>query len=116
MYRSWEATVIGMTAMPEARLAREAELCYAMLALVTDYDVWHDNEADVSVEVVSLNLQANREAASLILKKLAERGLPERICRCEFALDNAIMTGPEHVTPDVLERVRLLVGDRLGRS
>ena len=53
LYRSWGATVIGMTAMPEARLAREAGLCYAMLAMVTDYDVWHDSEEDVSVEVVS---------------------------------------------------------------
>ncbi|MBW3633586.1 MAG: S-methyl-5'-thioadenosine phosphorylase [Chloroflexi bacterium] len=116
LYRSWGATVIGMTAMPEARLAREAELCYAMLALVTDYDVWHDSEADVSVEVVSSNLQANREAASLILRGLAERGLPERTCRCEFALEHAIITGPEHITAEALERVRLLVGGRLGSS
>ena len=116
LYRSWGATVIGMTAMPEARLAREAELCYAMLALVTDYDVWHDSEADVSVEVVNANLQANREAASLILTILAQRGLPERTCRCEFALDHAIMTEPNHVTDEALERVRLLIGDRLGGS
>ena len=116
LYRSWEATVIGMTAMPEARLAREAELCYAMLALVTDYDVWHDSEADVSVEVVSSNLQANREAAGLILRKLAERGLPERTCRCEFALDHAIITEPQHITAEALERVSLLIGDRLGSS
>lgn len=114
LYRSWGATVIGMTAMPEARLAREAELCYAMLALVTDYDVWHDSEADVSVEVVSSNLQANREAASEILKTLAARGLPERSCRCKFALDHAIITGPGYIADDVSERVRLLIGDRLG--
>ena len=63
LYRSWGATVIGMTAMPEARLAREAGLCYAMLAMVTDYDVWHDAEEDVSVEVVSSNLRANAESA-----------------------------------------------------
>ena len=64
IYRSWGATVIGMTAMPEARLAREAGLCYAMLAMVTDYDVWHDSEEDVSVEVVSSNLRptVNRRA------------------------------------------------------
>jgi 5'-methylthioadenosine phosphorylase len=116
LYRSWGATVIGMTAMPEARLAREAELCYAMLALVTDYDVWHDTEADVSIEVVSANLQANREAASLILTILAQRGLPERTCRCEFALDHAIMTDPDQITPEALDRVRLLIGNRLGST
>jgi 5'-methylthioadenosine phosphorylase len=116
LYRSWDAAIIGMTAMPEARLAREAELCYAMLALVTDYDVWHDREADVSVQVVISNMQANSDAASEILKNLAERGLPERSCTCGSALDQAIMTVPQHIAAEVLERVRLFVGDRLGRS
>ena len=116
LYRSWDASVIGMTAMPEARLAREAELCYVMLALVTDYDVWHDSAADVSVQVVNANLQANSEAASSILKKFAERGLPERSCQCGSALDHAIMTLPETISAEALARVRLLVGDRLGNS
>ena len=81
LFRAWGAAVIGMTAMPEARLAREAELCYATLAMVTDYDVWHDSEADVSIEVVNSNLQANSEAASAIIRKLAQEGLPERMCQ-----------------------------------
>ena len=113
LYRSWGAAVIGMTAMPEVRLAREAEMCFAMIALVTDYDVWHDTEADVSVDVVSSNLQANGEAASAILMELVERGLPERSCECGAALNNAIVTDPERVTAEALARVRLFVGDRL---
>ena len=116
LYRSWGATVIGMTAMPEVRLAREAEMCFAMIALVTDYDVWHDTEADVSVDVVTSNLQANGEAATSILMELVERGLPERACHCGSALDNAIVTDPERVTPEALARVRLFVRDRLSRS
>lgn len=115
LYRSWDAAVIGMTAMPEARLAREAELCYATLALVTDYDVWHDSEADVSVEVVTSNLQANNESASAILKKLAKNGLPERTCHCGSALDHAIVTAPEHITAEARAPIRLLAGDRLDR-
>jgi 5'-methylthioadenosine phosphorylase len=105
-----------MTAMPEARLAREAELCFAMLALVTDYDVWHDTEVDVSVEVVSSNLRANSEAASAILKKLLELGLPERSCQCGSALDHAVVTVPEHITAEAIQQVSLLVGDRLTGS
>ena len=114
LYRSWDAAVIGMTAMPEARLAREAELCYAMLAMVTDYDVWHDSEADVSVEVVTSNLQANSEAASAILTTLAAGGLPQRTCSCASALDNAIVTAAESITAEARARIHLLVGDRLG--
>lgn len=92
LYRSWGASVIGMTAMPEARLAREAELCYAILALVTDYDVWHEEEADVSVEMVLGHLRANAEAAGGIVRALAEGGLPDRECGCSTALDGAVMT------------------------
>src|SRR5215213_4955031 len=90
LYRSWGASVIGMTAMPEARLAREAGLCYAMLAMVTDYDVWHDSEADVTVEVVVSNLEANSKAARAIVLNLATSGLPERGCGCSSALKHAI--------------------------
>jgi 5'-methylthioadenosine phosphorylase len=113
LYRGWGAAVIGMTAMPEARLAREAELCYAALAMVTDYDVWHDSEADVSVDVVLSNLQASSEAATAILRQLAEGGLPERSCSCGAALDHALMTAPDRITPEAKARVGLLVGSRL---
>src|SRR5215212_7430207 len=97
LYRSWGALVVGMTAMPEARLAREAGLCYAMLAMVTDYDVWHDAEEDVSVEVVNSHLRANSESAHAILTHLVAGGLPERVCGCESALEQAIMTAPGQI-------------------
>ena len=115
LYRSWGASVIGMTAMPEARLAREAGLCYAMLAMVTDYDVWHDNEEDVSVEVVASNLQANGEAAREIVMQLAASGLPERSCGCNSALHHAIMTARDQIPGDALAWMRVLAGDLPGK-
>lgn len=114
LFRSWGAAVVGMTAMPEARLAREAELCYATLAMVTDYDVWHESEADVSVDVVLQNLQSNSEAAGAIVRSLAASGLPERTCPCPAALDHAIMTAPEQIPATTRERIHLLLGGRHG--
>ena len=111
LYRSWGASVIGMTAMPEARLAREAGLCYAMLAMVTDYDVWHDAEADVSVEVVASNLHANSEAAREIVIDLVASGLPERTCGCKSALKHAIMTAPDQIPTEAGKWLRVLAGD-----
>jgi 5'-methylthioadenosine phosphorylase len=110
LYRSWGATVIGMTAMPEARLAREAGLCYAMLAMVTDYDVWHDSEEDVSVEVVSANLQANSESARAIVREIVASGLPDRNCACGSALEHAIMTSPERIPVEAQRWIRVLAG------
>jgi 5'-methylthioadenosine phosphorylase len=110
LYRSWGATVIGMTAMPEARLAREAGLCYAMVAMVTDYDVWHDAEEDVSVEVVNSNLQANAESARTILTHLVAGGLPERICGCGSALEQAIITAPNRIPAETKKWIRVLTG------
>jgi 5'-methylthioadenosine phosphorylase len=108
LYRSWGATVIGMTAMPEARLAREAGLCYAMLAMVTDYDVWHDAEEDVSVEVVNSHLRANSESARAIIRQLVAGGLPERTCGCGLALEHAIMTAPELIPVEARTWIRML--------
>jgi 5'-methylthioadenosine phosphorylase len=86
--------VIGMTNLPEARLAREAELCYATLALVTDYDCWHEVEEEVSVDAVLLNLKRNAEAAAATLRQ-AVRVLPAaRRCPCATALATAIITRP----------------------
>ena len=73
LYRSWEASIIGMTALPEAKLAREAEICYATLALVTDYDVWHQSEAEVSVDLVVANLMKNVETTQSLLPDLSAR-------------------------------------------
>src|SRR5215216_3152281 len=116
LYRSWDATVIGMTAMPEARLAREAGLCYAMLAMVTDYDVWHDAEEDVSVDVVSSNLRANSDAASAVVRQLVAGGLPERTCACGSALEHAIMTAPEQIPADAKRWIRVLASDGPGAN
>lgn len=113
LFRSWDAWVIGMTTMPEARLAREAELCYATLAMVTDYDVWHDSEEDVSVEVVLSHVRANAGAAGRILRQLAQNGLPARTCHCASALDFAVMTAPEAISREARERVQVLLGERL---
>ena len=110
LYRDWGASVIGMTAMPEARLAREAGLCYAMLAMVTDYDVWHDSEADVSVEVVASNLRANGEAAREIVMRLVAIGSPGRDCGCQLALEHAIMTDRDQIPVKSLEWMRVLAG------
>jgi 5'-methylthioadenosine phosphorylase len=116
LYRSWGASVIGMTAMPEARLAREAGLCYAMLAMVTDYDVWHDSEEDVSVEVVASNLQANSEAARSIVAHLAAGGFPARTCGCDLALQHAIMTAEDQIPLEAMEWLRVLAGDLPDRN
>lgn len=108
LYRSWDAAVIGMTAMPEARLAREAEICYATLAMVTDYDVWHNNEEAVNVDMVVANLRRNTESARSLVQAIAMRGLPERTCSCGDALANAIITEREAITSDVRERLGVI--------
>lgn len=113
MHRGWGAAVVGMTAMPEARLAREAGLCYAMLAMVTDFDVWHDQEEDVTVDIVMSHMAANGRAVGVILRELVERGLPERQCGCERSLAGAIMTDLSLVPDEERRRVALLVGNRL---
>ncbi len=108
LYRSWDASVIGMTAMPEARLAREAEMCYATIAMVTDYDVWHETEDAVTVEMVIANLKRNTETAREMIRALARAGLPERSCACGNALQNAIVTAPEAITPDIKRRLGII--------
>lgn len=113
LFRIWGASVIGMTAMPEARLAREAELCYATVAMVTDYDVWHESEADVSVDVVMSNLQANSQAASAILRALSHAELPDWTCPCGSALDHAIVTAPDRVAAESRQRLGLFTGNRM---
>lgn len=116
LYRSWGAAVIGMTAMPEARLAREAELCYATVALVTDYDVWHETAAAVSVEQVVANLHANAEAAREIVRRLAVNGLSSCEARCSEALRDAIITAPEAVPAATRRRLGVIVDKYLPRA
>jgi 5'-methylthioadenosine phosphorylase len=107
IYRSWRASVIGMTAMPEARLAREAGLCYAMLAMVTDYDVWHDEEADVTVEIVQRVLHDNVETGRNVIRRLCENGLTACESGCRHALEGAIITDPAHMSPETVARLAL---------
>ena len=109
LYRQWGADIIGMTAMPEARLAREAGLCYATLAMVTDYDVWHETEDDVTVEVVQRVLRDNVAFGQEIITGLARTGLPERTCDCVHALDNAVITDPAMITDEQRGRLALLL-------
>lgn len=116
LYRSWGASVIGMTAMPEARLAREAEMCYATLALVTDYDVWHESEDAVTVEMVIANLRRNAESARSLVSAIAAVGLPERTCACRDALANAIITDREAIPLSVRERLGVIGARYLGNA
>jgi len=111
LYRSWDVDVIGMTNLQEAKLAREAEICYATLALVTDYDCWHEEEEDVSVEGVLGNLRANRQAAATILRE-AVALLPERRagCGCADALRDAIITSRDAIPREAAERLAPIVG------
>ena len=100
-YRSWDVSVVGMTNLPEARLAREAEICYATLALATDYDCWHQSEEDVSVEAVLAVLRSNvANAQRLIKTTIARIGSGPRACPCAKALDHAIMTAPDAIPAD----------------
>ncbi len=113
LHRQWGMDVVGMTVLPEATLAREAELCFANLALVTDYDCWHETEADVSVQAVLEVLRANARLAKEIVRLVAGKvGLP-RTCTCASALDGAIMTDPAVVPPATRRRLELILGDRL---
>jgi len=102
LYRSWGADVIGMTALPEAKLAREAGICYATLACVTDYDTWHDGHEAVSVEMIVANLRRNVEHAKRIVAATAAT-LPARTCACADALATAIIT-PLDLVPEQTKR------------
>ena len=111
IYRSWDVDVIGMTAIPEAKLAREAEICYAMMALVTDYDVWHEREESVTAEMVAENVRRNIGTAKRILLEALDM-LPYdgKRCSCRKALENAIVTDKSVIKPEVLSRLRPIIG------
>ena len=114
LYRSWGASIIGMTALPEAKLAREAEICYAMLACVTDYDVWHESESNVSVELVVANLLKNVATSQQVLRNLVPRLTAERPCGCGTALQTAIITAPDRVPLEAKQRLAAIIGKYLG--
>ena len=118
LYRSWNCDVIGMTNMPEAKLAREAEICYATVAMVTDYDCWHPNHDDVTVEAIVKVLLENADKARALVKNVAphvhedSRGTARRAqtCGCRSALQHAILTAPEARDPDMVEKLSAVAG------
>jgi 5'-methylthioadenosine phosphorylase len=114
IYRSWGCDVIGMTSVTEARLCREAEICYATMNLVTDYDVWHEEEETVSVELILENLRQNIHNAKNIIKQ-ALSNLPERGegCGCSQAIKNCIVTLPELIPPETREKLKHIIGKYL---
>src|SRR5690349_12098358 len=103
LYRSWDMDIIGMTNLQEAKLAREAEICYATLALVTDYDCWHPDHESVTVEMVVATLLQNAKTAQAAIAEAVARVASERTCACADALRTAIITRPEAV-PDQTKR------------
>jgi 5'-methylthioadenosine phosphorylase len=113
LYRSWGADIIGMTNLQEAKLAREAEICYSTIALVTDYDCWHPDHDHVTVEMVIANLMQNAKTAQHIIANAVE-GLPyERTCECASALKYALITRPDAIPPQVRQDLAPLVGKYL---
>ncbi len=117
LYRGWGCDVIGMTNMPEAKLAREAELCYVSVAMVTDYDSWHESHGAVDVAQVIAVLAGNAAKARAMAARLpAHLGKTHHICPhgCDRALDHAIMTAPEKRDPDLVARLDAVAGRVLG--
>ena len=115
LYRQWGVDVIGMTNLPEAKLAREAELCYATMALVTDYDCWHESEAAVTVEAVLATLEKNVELAKRVLRAVLPVAAEPRACLCARALEHAVLTVPRRIPTATRKRLSLLVGRYLPR-
>ncbi len=113
LYRSWGASVIGMTALPEAKLAREAEMCYAILACATDYDCWHETEEAVSVEMVITDLSKNVATSKEIVRRLLSRLSPERTCACASALKSALITDRSAIPQATRKRLAPLISKYL---
>ena len=109
-YRAWGMSIIGMTASPEAFLAREAEMCYAVMAHVTDYDVWHVSEAPVTVEMVIQTLNKNTQIAQEAIRYLVRALKAERACECGHALAAALITDPKVIPAETRQKLDLLVG------
>ena len=115
LYRQWGVDVIGMTNMPEAKLAREAELCYATLALVTDYDCWHETEEAVTVDAILAVLSQNVALAKRMLRLVVPSTAGAVDCACHCALQNAIVTAPDRM-PASLRRKLALLMDRIASA
>ena len=117
LYRAWQADVVGMTNLPEARLAREAELCYASVAMVTDYDCWHPQHDAVTVDAILRVLLGNATKAQQLVTALAPRVAGDghgAQCACRRALDHALVTAPAARDPQMVEKLRGIAGRVLG--
>jgi len=110
LYRAWGMDIIGMTNMAEARLCREAEICYSTLACITDYDCWHPEHESVTLEMVISNLQKNVENAKRIICKVIKELKPERVCSCGRALEFAIVTDKKLIPPKVKKDLKIIIG------
>jgi 5'-methylthioadenosine phosphorylase len=109
VYRAWGMSIIGMTTSPEAFLAREAEMCYAVMAHVTDYDVWHISEDPVTVDMVVRILKHNTETAQEAIRNLVSELSKNETCTCQSALEGALITQPEMIPPETIEHLGLLI-------
>jgi 5'-methylthioadenosine phosphorylase len=113
LYRSWGCSVIGMTNMPEAKLAREAEICYATVAMVTDFDCWHEDHDAVTVDAVVKVLLGNADKARNLVKSVIPKiGTPRTLCPagCDRALEYALITAPEARDPDLVAKLSTIAG------
>jgi len=113
LYRSWGADVIGMTNLQEAKLAREAEICYATIAMITDYDCWHPHHDSVTTDQIVAVLTQNNAAVLKVLDAAVAALPAERSCRCQFALKDAILTNPSLISASTRQKLHLLLGKYL---
>lgn len=116
LYRSWGADVIGMTNLQEAKLAREAEICYATMAMVTDYDCWHPDHDSVTVDQIVKVLHTNADNAARVVKQAVALMPKERKCRCGSALQYAILTDPEKIPAGTRQKLSLLLDKYLKKG
>jgi len=110
LYRSWGGGIIGMTLIPEAKLAREAEICYATIAIPTDYDCWKEDEKDVTIEMIIENLNANANASKKIIKAVIDKIPEERKCGCKEAAKYAIITDKNKIDPSIKKSLEIFYG------
>ena len=114
IYRSWNMDVIGMTNLQEAKLAREAEICYVTIAMVTDYDCWHEEHDSVTVDQIIGNLTRNADSACKLVRHVVQNLTPERSCKCSSALKHAIITDRNAIPSETKRKLRLLIGKYIG--
>lgn len=113
VYRQWGMDIIGMTNLQEAKLAREAEICYATMAMVTDYDCWHEEEEDVTVDAIIQNLLNNAELAKKVIRTVVPKIAADRACLCANALEYALITDRAAIPAETKQKLDLLVGKYL---